>query len=219
MGKYSGYCEERERRGNPPITEAVIPAQSVIPAQAGIQWKGGRPPGFSLVELAIVMVVLSIVAVAAVPMLGSALHEVRLSGAADEVVTALEYAQLSAMTSGRTTRVVIGATQEKIAVEQYETAADLFGGGGSLAEGVVEGGTYEFMQYPLKRGSDYEILLKSEDRFAGVDITASDFDNATPVTFDALGSPSHGGTATLSLGSRQMVVTLDALTGKVTVSD
>jgi prepilin-type N-terminal cleavage/methylation domain-containing protein len=189
MGTCSGNCEERER------------------------------DGFSLVELAIVMVVLSIVAVAAFPTVNGALSEARLSAAAGEVVTALEYARLSAMTSGRTTRVEIHAATDIIRVRQYEVSADLFGGGDQLAEGVVESGIYRLLQYPMKRGSDYEIFLNSEDRFGGVDITASDFNVGAGVDFDALGSPSKGGTATLVLGSGQMVVTLDALTGKVTVSD
>ena len=189
MGRRSGYWEERERHG------------------------------FSLVEVAIVLAIISIVSVAGVPMVGPLVSQAKLSGAADEVVTALEYAQLVAITSGRTTRVVIGAPQDRIAVRQYEITADLFGGGDQLAEGAVESGTYEFVQYPMKRGSNYEIFLNNEDRFAGVDITASDFNNATPVHFDAIGSPSHGGTVTLTLGSRQMVVTLNGFTGKVTVSD
>jgi prepilin-type N-terminal cleavage/methylation domain-containing protein len=189
MGRRSGHCEERHRHG------------------------------FSLVEVAIVLVIISIVAVAGVPLVGPLVSQAKLAGAVDEVVTALEYAQLMAITSGRTTLVVIGAPQDRIAVRQYEVSADLFGGGDQLAEGSVESGTYDFMQYPLKRGSDYEILFNNEDRFAGVDITASDFNQGSAVHFDALGSPSHGGTVTLALGNRQMVVTLNGFTGKVTVSD
>jgi prepilin-type N-terminal cleavage/methylation domain-containing protein len=192
MGKRSGYCEERRRRA---------------------------PKGMTLIELAIVLVIVSIVAVAGVPMVGPLVSQAKLAGAAEEVVTALEYAQLIAMTSGRKTRVVIGASADKIGVRQYEVSGDLFGSGDHLSEGAVEGGSYEFMQYPMKRGSNYEIFLNSEDRFAGVDITQSDFDNATPVYFDAVGSPSHGGTVTLALGNSQKVVSLDAFTGKVTVSD
>ena len=95
----------------------------------------------------------------------------------------------------------------------------MFTGGDTLAAADVESGTYELMQYPLKKGTDYRIYLGDEDRFKGVDITASDFEPGSAVTFDALGTPSKGGTVTLTLGSRQMVVTLNELTGKVTVTD
>jgi type II secretory pathway pseudopilin PulG len=171
------------------------------------------------VEVAIVLVIISIVSVAAVPVVGPLVSQAKLAGAADEVVTALEFAQLTAMTSGRTTRVVIEAPADKIGVRQYEAGADLFGGGDQLGQGAVESGTYQLLQYPMKRGSDYKISLNSEDRFAGVDITVSDFNDGAEVYFDALGSPSKGGTVTLALGNSQKVVSLDAFTGKVTVSD
>ena len=175
--------------------------------------------GFSLVELAIVLVILSIVAVAGAPMLGSAVNEARLSGAADEVATALEYAQMIAMTSGMKTRVAVSATFNTIYVRRYYPSADLFAGGNQLAEADVETETYSYMQYPLKRGSDYVIDLNVDERFQGVRIALSSFSTITPVYFNAIGSPSHGGTVTLALGNRQKVVTLNGLTGKVTVSD
>ena len=174
--------------------------------------------GFTLVEVVIVTLLLGIIAMLGLPTLNSAMVDSRLSTAVEETVNALQYAQLTSMTSGRETRVVIGAPQNRIAVRQHKTNADLFGGGDELVAGDVESGTYELMQYPLNKGTDYEISLPDESRFRGVDITASDFNVEAPVFFDTLGAPSKGGTVTLTLGGRQMVVTLDALTGKVTVS-
>lgn len=177
-------------------------------------------PGLTLVEAVIVTLILGIVAVAALPTLSSSLDETRLSAAASEVVTAMEYAQLTAATSGRETRVTIGQAQERIGVRQYQTTADLFNGGDVLVAGDVESGAYELMQYPPKKGTDYLIFLGDEDRFKGVDITTSDFNPpGDNVVFDTLGTPSKGGTVTLAYGGRQMVVTLNELTGKVTVTD
>ena len=180
----------------------------------------GRPfsAGFTLMETMIVFLLLGIITMLGWPALNASLEHHRLAGAASEIVTALEFAQLRAL-SGRDTRVVIGAPQDRVAVRQYQTPADFFGGGDELNEADVENGTYELMQYPLNKGTDYEIELTDEGRFQGVDITASDFNVAAPVFFDTLGAPSKGGTVTLAMGGRQMVVTLDALTGKVTVSE
>jgi prepilin-type N-terminal cleavage/methylation domain-containing protein len=174
--------------------------------------------GFTLAEVIIVILITGIVALAGLPALTSSLQHSRLSGAASEAVNALQYAQLTAMTSGRKTRVVIGHLSDRIGVRQYTTTGNLFSGD-QLAAGDVESGTYELMDYPPKKGTKYPILFDNEDRFRGVDITISDFDQSDPVDFDTLGSPSHGGTATLALGDLQMVVTLDALTGKVSVSE
>jgi type II secretion system protein H len=185
------------------------------PAHGMKQW---RTSGFTYVELLIVLLLMGIFAMIGLPALNGAMGDARLSGAAQEVVNSLEFAQLTAMTSGRETRVVIGAPQDRIAVRQFNINADLFNGGDTLTAADVENGTSDLMGYPMNKGTDYSFKFQDESRFQGVDITASDFNIGDAVTFDTLGAPSKGGTATLSFGGRQMVVTLDALTGKVTVS-
>jgi type II secretory pathway pseudopilin PulG len=165
----------------------------------------------------IVLLLMGIFAMLGLPALNAAKGDARLSGAAQEVVNALEFSQLTAI-SGRQTRVVIGAPEDRIAVRQFTITADLFAGGDTLVAADVENGTYDLMGNPMNKGMDYQIDFPVDSRFQGVDITASNFDVGNPVHFDTLGAPSKGGTVTLALGGRHMVVTLDALTGKVTVS-
>ena len=173
--------------------------------------------GFTYFELIVVMLLLGIFTMLGWPALNAVMADTRLSNAAREVVNALEFAQLTAVSS-RPTRVVIDAPLDRIAVRQYQATADLFNGGDTLVAADVENGTFDLMGNPMNKGTDYEIDLPDESRFQGVDISASDFNVGDPVIFDTLGAPSKGGTVTLTLGGRQMVVTLDALTGKVTVS-
>jgi prepilin-type N-terminal cleavage/methylation domain-containing protein len=175
--------------------------------------------GFTLLETLIVLLLLGILVMLSWPQLSSALVEARLSGAAEEIVNALEYAQLTAKTSGRNTKVIISEPSDTISLRHYKSSADLFNGGDVLLASDIESGSYEFMHHPLKKGFDYEIFLSNELRFKGIDITLSDFDTGNPVFFDSMGAPSHGGTATLTLAARQIVVTLDQLTGKVTLSN
>ena len=177
------------------------------------------PSGFTFIETLIVFLLLGIVTMVAWPTVNGVMNDSRLSGAVQEVVTALEFAQMTAMSAGRLTRVVIGAPQDRIAVRHYESPADLFGGGVELVDTDVETGTYEFIDNPLNKGTDYEIIFPDINRFRGVDITASDFNKGDAVHFDTLGAPSKGGSATLALGTRQVVVNLDSLTGKVTLSN
>jgi type II secretory pathway pseudopilin PulG len=181
--------------------------------------KPWRTAGFTFMEILIVVLIVGITTMVGWPVLNAAMGVSRLSGAAEEVVNALEFAQLTAMTSGQRTRVVIGAPLDRIAVRQFIITADLFSGGDTMAAADVESGTFALMGNPANKGTDYEIDFSTESRFQGVDITASNFDIADPVYFDTLGAPSNGGTVTLALGGRQMVVTLDALSGKVTVSE
>lgn len=175
--------------------------------------------GFTFIEALVVFLLLGIITMLVWPTVNGAMNDSRLSEAVQEVVTALEFAQTTAMSAGLRTRVVIGAPQDRISVRYHKSPADLFGGGDRLVDMDVESGTYEFMDNPLNRGTAYEIIFPNINRYRGVDITDSDFNQVHPVHFDALGSPSKGGSVTLALGQRQMVVSLDSLTGKVTVSN
>jgi len=179
--------------------------------------KQGRTAGFTIMEILIVFLLLSIVLMISWPALNAGVDDYRLSAAAEEVVTTLEFAQLIA-TSGHRTKVIIRVDQDKITVKKFKAGINFLGGESQLAAADVEGGTYEPVENPMNKGTDYQIILPDDSRFSGVKITASDFD-ADPVTFDSIGTPSKGGTVTLALGNRQRVVTLDAVSGKVSVSE
>jgi len=85
------------------------------------------PTGYTLVELLIVVLMLGIMVMAAAPGLNSGLNDARLSGAAEEVVTALEFAQMTAATSGSRTRVTIDAAMDTIIVERLSSSIDPLG--------------------------------------------------------------------------------------------
>ena len=130
---------------------------------------------------------------------------------------ALEYAQMEAMTSGRSTKVTIDESDETVLLEHFKFSSDILGGGNQLDENDVENGTLTTMQHPIDKGGKYKVFFKLEDRFKGVDIVSSAFGGGNNVTFSALGEPSAGGNAVLSLGSSQLTVTLAPLTGKVSI--
>ena len=175
--------------------------------------------GFTLAEVLIVALMLGIVAVIALPTLTSSLDETRLSAAVSEIVTALEFAQMTAATTGRETSVTIDAAADTILAEQLTFSQDILTGGAILAEATVENGSLAPMQYPLKRGTDYNISLANESRFGGVDIIVSAFGANNWVIFNTRGSPSSGGGVKLACGGRGLKVGLDPLTGKVALSE
>lgn len=175
--------------------------------------------GFTYLEILIVLLILGIVAMLGAPMLASSMDEVRLAGAASEAVTALEYAQLTAVGGGGQTRVIFKKVVDTIGVREFKPTVDLNGSQTTLAEADVENGAFTLMEHPLRPGVDYRIFYKNESRFEGVDLVNALFGGIDSVTFDALGIPSAGGTVTLALGDRQIVLSVDGLTGKVTQSD
>ena len=176
----------------------------------------GGKGGFTLVELLMVVIILGIVAMAGMPTLVSGLEGYKLSAAVTEIVTAIEYAQLTAMTAGGRTRITLDASANTIKVEKSKPGSSLLGSETELDEADVEGVSYVNMGNPINKGKDYLISLASEDRLSGVDIATSVFGAGNFIIFDALGAPSNGGAVTLSLGSRQATVSVDSLTGKVT---
>jgi len=175
--------------------------------------------GFYLVDFAILLIVLGIVALLGLPMMLSAIGETRVSNASGEIAVALEHAQLVAMISGGKTRVTVDAAADTVLVEQFEISGDIMGGGATLAEGDVETGAFAAVPHPALRGEDYLIDLGAEQRFEGVDIVAASFGGDTFVEFGALGAPSEGGTVTVALGDSQVILTVDAFSGRVTASE
>ncbi len=147
------------------------------------------------------------------------LEESRLSGAASDVVTALEFAQLNALSSGRQTQVKIDEGNDRIIVSEFEPHDGIWEENPQISETIVESGSFEIMEHPLNPGSDYNIYLGDQAMFGGVDITVVNFGGGDTVTYDALGAPSDGGTVTLGYGNGQSVVTVDRLSGKVTMSN
>jgi Tfp pilus assembly protein FimT len=174
--------------------------------------------GFTLVEIVIIIFILGIVVTLAFPTLQSGIEESKLAGASSEITVALEYAQLVAMTSGGQTRVTIDAANDTILVERFEITGDIMGAAVEIPENDIDSGAFVTVAHPASRGKNYYIVFADEDRFDGVDIVSATFGGGQTVMFYAMGVPSNGGTVTLSLGSRQVSLTVDALSGKVTSS-
>lgn len=176
------------------------------------------PKGFTFIEILIFMLILGIIATQALPTIQSGLEVSKMSEAASEIVVALQYAQLSAMTTGAESRVTIDQAADTILLERFNITGDIFSGATEMPENDIDSGAFVNMAHPFNRGEDYSIAFADEDRFYGVDITAVDFGGNNFVTFDALGLPSDAGTVTLSLGTNQTTLTVDASTGSITSS-
>ena len=175
--------------------------------------------GFTFLEIVILVLTLGIVGLLGMPMLNSSMVEARLSSAASEVATALQFAQLTAVSSGRECRVTFDATTDSILVEQMAYATDFLGSETELTEASVETGAYATLKHPLNPVEDYNILFPNEGRFGGVDMVEAIFGSGSSVAFDSLGSPSDGGTVKLGMGARQITLSVDAMTGKVTQTE
>ncbi len=182
--------------------------------------------GFTLLELLIVMLVLGILAGLAFPVLAKSVTDARLRGAVSEVATALRYAKASAMSTGRTCRVVfaVGASKETAEVSQVvhgkiDKLKDT--GLSEMDDGEVDDAAllwnWEQMDNPIHPGAPYTIDFLAAEAFGGVDIVSATFGAGTTVEFDARGAASDDGTVVIGFGGRQASIQVDDESGRISV--
>jgi len=153
--------------------------------------------GFSLLEIIIATVILCIAGVMIIPMMSSA-SSTQIRSASNMVAADLEYAKSMAITKGQDFRVFFNAATESYQIQDQDGA---------------------IISHPVKKGFDYEVNFSNDDRLNKVGIDNVDFDSASTVTFDYLGSPDNGGDITLTADGVIVTITVEPVTGFVTISE
>lgn len=149
--------------------------------------------GFTLVEMLVVLLILSIAAALVVP---QALRTSSLAAqsAARLVMADLEYAQNQAI-----------VTQSPVTV-----SFDLLGNSYTVSNASGP------LVHPITK-KDYVVDLDSRRGLEGVALETVSFNGALDVTFDSLGAPDNDGTIVLSAGAHAYRVTVAPVSGRVTV--
>jgi len=152
--------------------------------------------GFTLVEVIIVVVILAIAAMMAVPMMSSA-DTFQVRSAASMLASDLEYAKNCAISMGETFSVV------------FDKAANSY---------WLEDANGSRIEHPVKKGFDYVVDFHSDGRLDKVTIDEVNLSDSI-VEFDCLGSPDEGGTITLNAGGETIVVSIEPVTGYISISN
>ena len=157
---------------------------------------------FTLIELIIVVVIISIAALTAIPMMSSAAG-MQIRSAANMITADLEYAKSMAISRAQNFSVVFDAGAETYRIE------DQYG---------------NVLPHPVKKGFDYIIDFQNDGRLDKVDIVSVNFDTTSEVKFDYLGSPYNGndnplnnGVVNLQAGGTTTTVTVEPVTGFISV--
>ncbi len=162
-----------------------------------------KASGFTLIEIIIVVVILSIAAMAAIPLMSSA-SDVQIRSASNLIAADLEYAKSMAISRG----------------QKYSVVFDE----GENSYGIYKEGETDPIQHPVKKGlNDYVMNFSNDSRLGKVDITnvsfPTDIDGRKKITFDCLGSPvSNGGTITISASGITATITVEPVTGYISIS-
>ena len=157
---------------------------------------------FTLVELLIVIMILAIAAAIVVPNLGTAADS-QVVSAARVLESDLGLARSLALTTQQTHSVVFSPD-----LQSYKVVANY--GGGAYATAVA-------VEHPVRAGARMETTLKELGGMGAVVVAGVSFGGATYVTFNSLGEASSAGSITLQAGGTQMVISVESLTGAVTV--
>jgi prepilin-type N-terminal cleavage/methylation domain-containing protein len=144
---------------------------------------------FSLVELAIVVMIIGVLAAVAVPTFFNSLLFHQVESAARRVKADLELARQTARLTSTTQSLTFN------------------GSAYSLSNGIRS------LDNPLE---DYVVDLSAAPFY--LERVTADFSGAGAVSFDGYGAPTRGGTIELQLKSLKCTVTLDAVTGEVTIT-
>ena len=166
-----------------------------------------------MIELVVVLVILAIAAAIVVPMASSA-GSMQLRAAVNMVAADLEYAKSMSISHGQRYAVVFDKTAEAYQIEDLSQPA---------------GGPDRIIEHPVKKGFKYVTNFRSDSRVAQVDIVDATFDGANAVSFDYLGSPYSGtdssaspmnrGVITLQAGGATRTVSVEPVTGFISISN
>lgn len=143
---------------------------------------------FSLLELLIVALVMSILAAVATPRFFDSLLFHRVESAARRLKADLELARTQARLSSASQSIsFLNSTYALVGVKSLD-----------------------------KPNTVYSVNLTKQPY--SLDSATANFSNTTAVSFDGYGTPSSGGTVVLTAKSHQCTVTLDGVTGDVTIT-
>lgn len=156
---------------------------------------------FTMVEIIVVVLILSIASLIAIPMLSSA-ADTQVRSAANILAADIEYVKNLAISRQKNYSIVFD-----ISSDSYE----------------VQDNNGSVITHPMT-GKSYTMSFPSESRLNKVKIDSALFDSSTTLTFDYLGSPFNGalnplnsGQVVLDADGFSLTIIVQAVTGYLTI--
>jgi prepilin-type N-terminal cleavage/methylation domain-containing protein len=152
--------------------------------------------GFTLIEIIAVIVIIAIAALIAIPVISSA-SGTQLRSAANMIAADLEYAKSMAISRQKPYKVIFDKNANSYRIQDQT--------------GVIGN--------PFKPGSNYIVTFSTDSSLSRVGIVNVNFAGASQVEFNYLGSPDNGGVVNLAVGTETATITVEPVTGFITISD
>jgi prepilin-type N-terminal cleavage/methylation domain-containing protein len=181
---------------------------------------GSRGRGYTLIEMLIVIGVLGLAGALLVPHLVGG-NSLRVQAAVRKIIADLSFAQMDALAHQEYRRVQFIENADGTAYTGY-CIVRVNSGNYAVA---FDPDTADYIFDPLGSTGDYVINFTTDDRFAGVVVSAVDIDNGgDDIVYDSLGgtirnggAPGSGGTIEVTAGEDVFRITVEPFTGKLTV--
>ena len=157
----------------------------------------GISRGFTLIEIMIVLALMAIAVLLAGPIMTSGAG-VQIRAATNMIAADLEYAKNMAISRGQNFSVVFDESAESYRILDQSN---------------------NVIPHPVKRGFDYVVDFQNDGRLNKVNIDNVDFNATSRVRFGPLGSPDNGGTVSLEAHGMTATVTVEPLTGFISVGN
>ena len=171
-----------------------------------------QAPGYTLVEVLVVITVLGLAAAMVVPQMGST-GVLRIQAAARQIVADITFAQSDALAyQSRRAIVFLPADNRYVVCE---------------VNGPIVDPATDAIFNPSRPSDRYDITIDSE-RMGGAQLISADFDGDNVLVFDELGgpvqapdsdTPSAGGFVRISGSGFQFEIDVEPYTGRVTVTN
>ena len=173
-----------------------------------------HPKGFTLIELIIVLVIVSIMAAMVSPTISRSLASLQLKTAARKVAAALRYARTQAVAQAKDYQAVFSFDEREVTVSPAESEGEESGEEKALPE---EGGTQQSQEQEKPKVYTLPEEVKFLEFVAGEEEVNS---GSTTITFRPNGS-SDGGEVVLSdeAEKREYRIVVSFLTGAVEVKE
>ena len=160
--------------------------------------------GFTLLELLMVVLILAIIGAIVVPMAASG-QDARCASAARMVVADLELAQSLAL--ARQDLVALVFSDD---LQSYKVVL-------AAVQDLDNYGSLTTLEHPGRPGQSYETTILMELQLRDVVVSSVNFNGDRYVVFDTFGSPEFGGSIVLTAGDASLTVTVEPITGAVSV--